>query len=226
MLVFEDFGFRIHKITLGSLKTNCFIIQTPGFSFVLDPVGQSDVILSYLDQHKIRPEFCLATHAHFDHIAAASDLIEKGASACLYFHENDLPEFERANTYSLLFEKRKIQLPSKTNKIDSVLIEKLRTAGLNIMNLPGHTKGSCILYSDNKKVLFTGDTILNNLIALSVPRITENTKTLKTAIEYIEQNFAHDTLIFPGHGKLTTLGVELAFNKAIRFLKGKTEKDS
>jgi len=68
MLFFEGGTIKVHALALCPLRTNCFIVESPQASFLVDPVGEADVIGAYLSDNNITIEFCMATHGHFDHV--------------------------------------------------------------------------------------------------------------------------------------------------------------
>ena len=67
---------------------------------------------------------------------------------------------------------------------------------------------------------FTGDIIINNLLSKLRTARGEEQDGMRAAFDFIESFFSPRTLILPGHGKLTLLEVELAYNPTINRLRG------
>lgn len=213
MLIFENGEKRVHSLALGPLKTNCFIVENAEFSFVVDPVGDPDVIANYLLDHNITIEFCMATHGHFDHVGAAAQLIENKFCRTLYIHADDAIELQRCNTYSLLLDKKKITLPKPESIVwfNDEFVARLACAGFRIFHLPGHTAGSSIVYSDDHKLLFSGDIILKQGKARNNRcKVGECKEGMRRALLHITETFKPETIVFPGHGKMMTLDSEPA----------------
>ena len=218
MLIFDDGNTRIHRLRLGPIKTNSYIVECKQRCFLIDPVGESEKIISYLKLNHLHPEFLFATHAHFDHVSAAKDLLEAGLGKALYLHPNDVAELKRAKTMSLLIAKQPFDVPDFT-PLNEETEQSLWDFDLKIMLLPGHTKGSVILYRKDQRLVFSGDLIINNLVVHSKSNPGENVAEFKKSVDRVEKMFPPTTLIFPGHGAVTRLDIELQFNKFIRLLR-------
>jgi len=216
MLIYENGEQRIHSLALGSLRTNCFIVENERFSFVVDPVGEPDVIASYLTDNNISIEFCVATHGHFDHVGAAAHLIENKFCNTLYVHADDAVELKRCNTYSLLLNKKRIVLPDAENIVwfNSEFEALLGIVGFMVKHLPGHTAGSSVVYSADLNFLFSGDIILKQGKARNNRcKVGESKEGLQNALRHIARAFRPDTLVFPGHGQMMRLDAEGALKE-------------
>ena len=80
---------------------------------------------------------------------------------------------------------------------------------IKVIHTPGHTQGGVCFYVDGK--LFSGDTIFRE----SVGRCDLPGGNFNQIVESIEQKLfvlPEDTVIYPGHGKTTTVGWEKEHN--------------
>ncbi|MDO8605354.1 MAG: MBL fold metallo-hydrolase [Phaeospirillum sp.] len=220
MLVYRSLGTSIHALKLGPLGTNCYMVATPAVSFILDPVDDAEGIAAYCRRNGLAPSFAMLTHAHFDHVAAAAGLIEAGLAETLWYHGADEAELGRCRTYSMLIAKRPITLPppERTRHFDAGFEARLAEAGFAIRHLPSHTRGSCIVHSLDRRLVFTGDIILNNRVPGVRTAVGENRDGMRAAAAAIAAEFAPRSIIFPGHGKLSLLETEMAYNASIRRL--------
>ena len=220
MLELKSPDLTVHRLVLGPLKTNCYIVDTPQGGIIIDPVADADYITGYCAGVGVTPKFAMLTHAHFDHIGAAADLIYSGFIDVLWHHEGDEIEFKRAKTYAMLIAKRALDVPAASVRkpYDAEFIEMLSGFGLAIHHLPGHTPGCCIIYDLNRKYLFTGDIILNNRVPGVCTAVGEDRALMRAAMRFIQKEFTPRTLIFPGHGNITLSETEFAYNKVIRDL--------
>ena len=57
----------------GEYQTNCFILNTSGGDFIIDPGFDS---LYWVSENIINPAAILLTHGHFDHIFEVASLQE------------------------------------------------------------------------------------------------------------------------------------------------------
>lgn len=220
MLVFRADDLSIHALKLGPIGTNCYFVASPSLSFIVDPVDDADGLIAYARQHGLTPRFALLTHAHFDHAGAAAGLLEQGAIDDLWLHEADRAELARCRTYSMLIAKRPFISPpaDKIRHFDPDFDARLAKAGWAVRHLPSHTPGSCVLYSLDRRLLFTGDILLNNLVPGVRTAVGEHRRGMRGAITAIAADFPPRTLVFPGHGKLSLLETELMYNAIVQRL--------
>jgi glyoxylase-like metal-dependent hydrolase (beta-lactamase superfamily II) len=77
--------------------------------------------------------------------------------------------------------------------------------------VPGHSGGSLAFYSSNDKAVFTGDA----LFAGSIGRTDlpgGNYETLINSITKKLFTLPAETVVYPGHGESTTIGIEVSSN--------------
>lgn len=166
---------EIKKITLGELKTNCYIVwdTTTKDAIIIDPADCPEIILSELKSNEINARAVLLTHGHFDHIGACHKLQKHGIK--IYIHKGDAKKCED-NNLNLFNQLSTIKhFKSFTpNVIFNGETNNFSFGSLNILALhtPGHTEGGCsyiICFYENgdinskyKKHLFSGDAIFEN----------------------------------------------------------------
>jgi hydroxyacylglutathione hydrolase len=172
---------NIHKLIVGPIRTNCYIIASENELAVIDPGDDAGMILDKITELGGRLKFIINTHYHFDHISANNEVKRAtGAPVMIHEREKDYADF-CADAY--LREGDKI----KIGNID-----------LEIKNLPGHSKGSICLAA--KDVIFSGDLIFENgygrtdLDGGSPSEMRESLSKLKDLLK-------PGMMVFPGHGK-------------------------
>ena len=212
MLIHENQTLKVHRLLLNDIKTNCYLIQKGDATLLIDPVNHAETILQYIHENQLKVKYMLCTHGHFDHVFAASELIEKGLVDTLYIHEKDFTEVKNSKTYSAFIYKKSLKIP-KMSMFDEGLMAFLEELGLGIEHVGGHTKGSCYLYSVAKDFIITGDLNLHHKLKITLFDNRENYQEFYQFLETIKSNFDSKTIIFPGHGDMTTVGIEFEKNK-------------
>ena len=159
----------------------------------------------------------IATHGHFDHVEGAAEIIDCLSVSALYLHEKDFKEVKNGPTYSMLLFKRTMKIP-KIKNFNLEILNLLKTWGLGIQNVGGHTPGSSYIYDLEKKFVITGDLILNHKLKVNMFNNRENTSELKKFYSQMKNEFNENTIIFPGHGDPTNLKTEFALNHKIYML--------
>src|SRR5579863_7551162 len=86
---------KIHLLNLGVVRTNCYIVgdTDTGDALVIDPADDASTILTTIRDEGWTVREILATHTHFDHVLAVSELkAETGAP--FRIHRLDLAQLE------------------------------------------------------------------------------------------------------------------------------------
>ena len=152
----------------------------------------------------------MLTHAHFDHLGAATAVLD-ATGAPLLIHELDAPRITSAaaeGTGAAVFGySYTAPVPDRT-LTDGDIIESGEIS-LEVMHTPGHTKGGICLLGEGH--LFSGDT----LFAGSVGRTDfpgGDTGELQRSIGTRLATLPDETVVHPGHGPETTIGRERRTN--------------
>jgi len=202
---------EIKKFVLKFLDVNCYLINYKNCSFLIDPGSEFKRIKEYIVKNNIKLDFIINTHAHYDHFAAAADLM-KEFDVPFYIHENeeDIMADPKKNLSSLLSSGE--LLLQTCSLISGDVIDNFLNLGIKIMNFAGHTPGSIIIKIDDN--LFTGDILFKGSIGRtdlpggSSRKMNESLKIIKS--------FDKKLKIFPGHGPESTMREELENNYFLR----------
>ena len=203
----------IHEILrVGPLQCNCSILgdEASGEAMVIDPGDEIPRILAVLTRHKLTVKQIIITHAHIDHIAGALHL-KRVTGAPILYNELDIPLVQMMDVQAGWLG---IATPEVAPPDDALGDnEAFSIAGITgtIFHTPGHTEGSVCLYLPAQDLLLAGDT----LFAGSVGRIDlpgGNTKTLIDSIQNRLMTLPGETVVVPGHGLNTSIGIERESN--------------
>ncbi len=199
---------RVVALTVGLLQTNCYILTDPatGQAAVVDPGGDAQIILQELARQEATLTAILCTHAHPDHVLDVQTLVEKTGVSEVYMHPDELPMLA---DYALP-ELGEVRLPQlrEYGEGDRVSVGEQR---IRVLHTPGHSPGSVCLAVDGENVLLTGDLIFAGGVGRTdLPG--GSFSLLEASLRRIINEFAEDTVLYPGHGPQSTLGTELATN--------------
>ncbi|MBF1299559.1 MAG: MBL fold metallo-hydrolase [Parvimonas sp.] len=196
---------NIKRIVVGVYAVNCYIVYNDNKNgFIVDPGGDSDDIIKFVDEEKINLEFILLTHGHADHIGAAKIIKEKyNLPIYASIKEKELLKDSIINLSKSIPPFKGIELIADKWLYDEEIID-FHGEKLSIMETPGHTVGSiCILMEG---VLFSGDT----LFRMSIGRSDLATGSFDEIINSVKKlyNLKKDYRVLPGHGAESTLQFE------------------
>ena len=202
---------KVYVAVLGPVGTNCYILinEESGEGAIVDAADSADRLLSAVEKKGAKLTKLLLTHAHWDHIGAVNDIIDKLPKLPIYIGEHDVPLMENAaaNCSAWLAEYPGTVSRDKVNALKDG--EELEVLGetVRIIEVPGHTAGGICFYFQDSEILFCGDTLFEGSIGRSdLP--TGNEEQLITNIKEKLLVLPEATKVYPGHGMATTIGEE------------------
>jgi len=213
---------KVKIFTTGPLLNNCYLVfdEASGESAVIDaPIG-SETVAEIMRALALSPKYLIATHCHFDHIFNAH-LFKNLYKVPFMYHKLDelfVVRFkESAEAFGFM--------PKHTPPLaDSYLSEgdelDLGNEKLRIIETPGHSPGSVSIVTSAGA--FVGDVLFKGGIGrYDLPGA--NPSDLYHSL--VNKLFAlpDETIVFPGHGEETQIGVEKATNFFIDMLKSELE---
>jgi hydroxyacylglutathione hydrolase len=201
---------RVEQLPLGPIGTNCYVVRrdlSAGEAVVVDPSGDATELRLTLARLGARCVAILVTHGHYDHIVGVAELAE-GTGAPVY-----MPEGERVLLESPVgaFTPPGIEVRAYSPDVLLGGGEAIEVGGIpfEVFAVPGHSPAHLAYYADG--CLFSGDV----LFAGSVGRTDlpgADWDTLLSSIRMLVDRFPPETVVYPGHGPVTTLGAELERN--------------
>ncbi len=164
----------------------------------------------------IKLKYILLTHGHFDHIAGIrNDYFHYSDSnhtegVEVLMHKGDVDWLNNVNQFMPMFGMPLMTIPVITRYIDDGNIIKLGNSDIKVIYTPGHTQGGVCYYVDGN--LFSGDTIFRESVGRCDLEGGDFEQLVKSIREKI-YTLPDETVIYPGHGKSTTVGWEKSHNK-------------
>lgn len=171
---------KIVRLTVGDMRTNCYIVKAGGEAMVIDPGGDSGFIVRELKGLGGHCRYIVLTHYHFDHTMASDD-VRRATGARVLMHEKDRPMTD-ARVDGFLEEGDILELGD----------EKFR-----VFSLPGHSPGSICLASEND--IFSGDLVFGDGIGRTdLPGGSE--REMEDSLVRFRAIIKPGLVVHPGHG--------------------------
>lgn len=200
---------KIMQLCVGMVGTNCYIVYDSESreAAVIDPGDNASSILHAVQEEKLDVKYVLLTHAHFDHILAAHEVLE-ATGAQYVVPEGDLWLLSRENMGQFRpFASRYVE-----DKPDIIAREgtEVSFGGMTAyyMNTPGHTPGSSVIRIED--VLFTGDTLFRHECGRCDLEGGDFGQMLSSLKRLHDLN--GDYRVLPGHEAVSSLEEERRFN--------------
>jgi glyoxylase-like metal-dependent hydrolase (beta-lactamase superfamily II) len=168
---------------------------------LLDFILDNDLVVKHL----------LNTHLHFDHVFGNKFIEERLG---MLTHANAKDEFllEKMSTQLKMFgfpgEAEKPSIGSYIQENDVIYFGNQK---LVVLEVPGHSPGSVVFYSEDGQCAFVGDVLFRG----SIGRTDLEGGNLAQLLEGIQQKLFRlpsDTIVYSGHGPSTTIGYEQRSN--------------
>jgi hydroxyacylglutathione hydrolase len=196
----------VKRLVVGSLSANCYVVgdEETGEGMVIDPGGNAEEIRRAIDDSGLDIKIIVLTHGHSDHIAALRDVQDRtGAEVAIHNEDADFLEGYGSVSSQFGISYRTPHPPDRLlREGDNIDIGNME---FTIIHTPGHTPGSICLLTEDK--VFTGDTLFRRGIGTTLmpgssrPQLIDSIKTRLMILP-------DDTIVYPGHGRETTIGAE------------------
>ena len=207
--------FQYERIVTELLEENTYILYNEDKEcIIIDPGYGFELIDSFILSNNLKPLAILATHAHIDHIASASNFIDKyNIDSYVCESEKLIAEnFQRAVDYWGMSDVIKKPNVSHWIKIDQKNLQ-ISNFNFSIIFNPGHSPGSVSFVIED--LVFCGDLIFKGSIGWTDLPLG-NPIDMKKSLSFFVNSFEQDCKLLPGHREETTLHEELKYNPFLR----------
>jgi glyoxylase-like metal-dependent hydrolase (beta-lactamase superfamily II) len=184
-----DSGFEIHKVVVGPVDNNVFVLRCTetGDALLIDAANEHEMLLELAQSLGVRR--IVETHGHWDHIGAVTELRDAGYSVGVTSQDADM-------------------LPSYDEVLDDDDVIEVGRLRLRTILTPGHTPGSMCFALEGRPILFSGDTLFPGGPGATQYEGGDFPTIIRSIEERLFAAYAGDTLVLPGHGDDTTIGAE------------------
>ncbi len=176
---------------------------------LIDCSSIDDRIDEEIEKQGANLKYILLTHGHFDHIAGIRPNRFKN-NPQIVMHKADSDWLNNANQYLPMFGMPEITIPKVDVFVEDGDTIQLGSLEIKVLHTPGHTQGGvCYLVDGN---LFSGDTIFRE----AVGRCDLEGGNFNQIVESIEDKIftlPPETVIYPGHGNITSVEWEKEHNR-------------
>lgn len=201
---------NVKCLVVGMIAENCYVVADNDTKecVIIDPGDDAPAVSAYIHQAKLTPVAVLNTHGHSDHIGA-NDALRDEFKIPLYIHEADANMLGDARLNLSLYIGTPITSRAPEHLIHEGDVIEFGHSKLAVIETPGHSPGGVSFVGDG--VVFSGDA----LFAGSIGRTDfpgSNTRQLLEAIADKLLTLPDNTLVWSGHGPVTSIAREKMCN--------------
>jgi glyoxylase-like metal-dependent hydrolase (beta-lactamase superfamily II) len=204
-------SLEVRQLTVGPIAENCFVVrrEDAGEVLLVDPGEEAERILAAVEETGAEVGAILITHCHFDHIGAVAP-VATATGAPVYCPELEVPMLADIMSFTMPgFGPYEGYAADETVKGGETL--ELAGMTLDVLFTPGHSPGHVTYSVRDEETLFSGDVLFQG----SVGRVDlpgGDGPTLLRSIQSLLDSHPGETVVYPGHMGVTTLGAERSTN--------------
>ncbi len=206
---------KIKSFEFSPIQENTYILYNEFKDCVIIDPGcyfdeEKDELLQYIKQMDLNPKMLLNTHCHLDHVFGNKFISEK-FGLTLHIHENEKPVLAFAPASGLMYNMPFDNYTGEFIFLHDNEIIKLGEDELKVLLTPGHSPGSLSFYCKQDKFVVSGDALFYR----SIGRTDLPLGNHETLIKSIQEKLfvlPAETIVYSGHGPVTTIGDEKSEN--------------
>jgi glyoxylase-like metal-dependent hydrolase (beta-lactamase superfamily II) len=198
-------GVAVRRVVVGPLQTNAYLLCRGSDCIVVDPGADARRLLRELGGRRVLA--VVATHLHFDHVGAAAEVV-RATRAPFVMHALDWEMRGAFAEMARLWGFREPELPEP----ELVEGDAELPLGLRAVHTPGHSPGSVSIIGAG--FVLAGDTLFYDGVGRTDLPGGDFAQLVRSVCRLYAELPEH-FLVYPGHGKPTTLGREAGENAAV-----------
>ncbi|MDR1226252.1 MAG: MBL fold metallo-hydrolase [Prevotellaceae bacterium] len=203
---------QIKTFVFNDFRENTYVAYDESGECVFIDAGcyssrEEERVVDFINQSKLKPVALINTHGHIDHILGNAFLCER-YSIPSYLHKADLPMLEAGEEQGKAYNFALVPPPKPKFLEDEFAFGNTT---LQVLHVPGHSKGCVALYSKERSVIFTGDTLFQGSIGRTDLPGGDYDEIMRSLTQLILP-LPDETQVLPGHGYPTTIGSERLTN--------------
>ncbi len=209
---------KIDRLILGAYETNCYVLRSSEAAkdcLIVDAGLGANKLIKFLDEHKLNPVSIVLTHGHIDHIEGVAALRAGFPDIKVHIHKLDAEMLTEPYTNLSAMTGAAFRVEPADFLLDEQSVIEQADIKLSVLHTPGHTPGGICLYSEEEGIVFTDDT----LFADSIGRTDFPNGNMEQLLQGIREKLftlPDETKVYPGHGPITTIAHEKAYNPFLR----------
>lgn len=206
---------KVYQLTYGPFAENTYVIADDDLNAIIIDPGmyhpeENAQFFEFINSHQLKPCRLLLTHAHLDHVFGVN-WINKTYGLTPEIHFDDQIVYESAVVVAKQYGLNMNQLvPSNISLIHNQVF-KFGGSEFRIIHTPGHSPGSVCFRNDNEGYVISGDVLFQGSIGRTDLPGGDFNVLIRSINEHII-DLAEDTIVYSGHGPVTTVGQEKISN--------------
>lgn len=208
---------KVKIFEFNPIAVNTYVLyDKTGECVIVDPAcfypDEQRALFNFIVDKNLVIKHVLNTHLHFDHLFGVN-FIEEQFHVQMEAHKGDEFLIETMGEQMAMFgftANDNIK-PTIGKYLDEGDIIEFGNQKLSVLHIPGHSPGSIVFYNKEQNIVVSGDVLFNGSIGRTdLPQGNHN--QLIEGIRTKLLTLPPDTIVYPGHGPITSIGKEAKSN--------------
>lgn len=206
---------KIRTFVFSPIQENTYLLYNEfNDCAIIDPgcyfPEEKDELKAFITQSGLKPRMLLNTHCHLDHVFG-NRFIAETYDLTLRLHQKEKLLLDYAPTSGLMYE-----MPFDNYQGEFIYLKEgdrvnLGKDELKVIETPGHSPGHICFYCAEQNFIISGDVLFNRSIGRTDLPGASHQELLKNIREKLFILPA-ETVVYSGHGPVTTIGEEKKYN--------------
>lgn len=208
---------EIKRVVFNPFRENTYLVwDATNEAIVIDAGNMSEsenaMFKELISSLGVKPVMAVNTHGHFDHTQGVKWLKEEyGVEFACSSKDKFLID---ASSGGVVYGLKCNEVPEIDIDLDANDVVAFGETQLRVIKTPGHTPGHVVLFNEEERVLFTGDTLFKESIGRTDLPGGDYSWIMKSILEEVVP-LGDDVVIYPGHEDSSTIGHETLYNPFI-----------
>ena len=206
---------KIRSFVFSPIQENTYVLYNEHKECIIIDPGcyfneEKDELEAFITQSGLTPRMLLNTHCHLDHVFG-NRFVAETYGLTLHLHEKEKAMLDYAPASGLMYD-----MPFDNYQGEYIYLKEgdkllLGEDELKVIEAPGHSPGHICFYNETGHFIISGDVLFNR----SIGRTDLPGGNHQTLLKNIREKLfvlPDETVVYSGHGPVTTIGEEKKYN--------------
>jgi hydroxyacylglutathione hydrolase len=212
---------RVQSFVFNLFSENTYVLYDETLeSVIIDPgcfdQQEKDALTVFIAQNGLKPVKLLNTHAHIDHVLGNA-FVKRKYDIELYLHESDLPVLRSVKIMAPHYGIMAYEEAEVDHFLEAGQLITFGNSELEVRFVPGHAPGHVAFVNHADRFVIGGDVLFRGSVGRTDFPLSDF-DTLARSIRTQLYTLPDDYIVYPGHMRTTTVGLEKRTNPFVSMI--------